>query len=136
MSKRGLPVRRAHVVARLLLDKDTYEHACRVGRWNTVALLHDVIEDTDCTLDDLKALGFGERTTKCVDALTRKPEQSYGDYIEAIRIHPIWMVQQVKIADLKDNLYGRPGPPSDSLRKRYEKALQILATGEWKEVEQ
>jgi len=67
-----------------------------------VALLHDVVEDTDWTLDRLRAEGFAEIIVQAVDCLTHREDESYEAFIERARQDPIARV--VKIADLCDNL--------------------------------
>lgn len=64
-----------------------------------VALLHDVIEDTDMTLNDLQ--GFDDEIIEAIDLLTRKEEQSYNQYIKDISSNEL--ATKVKIADLKHN---------------------------------
>lgn len=66
-----------------------------------VAVLHDVVEDSDTTLADLKKLGFAEPILEALEALTHLNEQSYEDYIAAIKRVPL--ARRVKLADLEDN---------------------------------
>lgn len=66
-----------------------------------VALLHDVIEDTDTTLDDLKALGFSEAVLDAIALMTHDDEVPYMDYVAAIKKNPI--ARAVKLADLRHN---------------------------------
>ena len=49
------------------------------------ALLHDVVEDTAITLEDLWELGFPAPLVVAVDALTRRPDETYDSYIRRIR---------------------------------------------------
>lgn len=49
-----------------------------------IAVLHDVIEDSDLTLEDLVISGFTDRVVDALELLTHNPEQSYEDYIEDI----------------------------------------------------
>ncbi|KNY18470.1 hypothetical protein AKG11_04980 [Shinella sp. SUS2] len=86
----------------------------------TIAVLHDVVEDTALTLSDLDA-HLPQGIVNAVDALTRRPGETYEDFIVRVGRNPI--ARQVKIADLRDNL--RPGAPH--LTTRYEKALSVLA---------
>ena len=66
----------------------------------TVALLHDVVEDTPITLEDL-AKEFPPEVVEAVDLLTHKEGVEYFDYVRAIRSnHTAFMV---KLADLKHN---------------------------------
>lgn len=71
-----------------------------VGR--IVAVLHDVIEDTACTFDDLRRLEYSERVIAAVDRLTRRDGEAYERYIERIQEDPL--ARQIKLADLADNL--------------------------------
>lgn len=66
-----------------------------------IALLHDVIEDTDTTWADLKAIGCTERVIEAVDALTKMPGQTYDEYKEEVFANEDAM--RVKMADLRHN---------------------------------
>ena len=66
-----------------------------------VALLHDVIEDTDHTLDDLRSLGFGEQILEAIALMTHDDAVPYMDYVAAIKSNPI--AKAVKLADLRHN---------------------------------
>jgi (p)ppGpp synthase/HD superfamily hydrolase len=66
-----------------------------------IALLHDVIEDTIFTADDLKSVGFSERTILAVMALSRKEDESYDDYLLHLSTNQDAVI--VKIADLEHN---------------------------------
>ncbi len=65
------------------------------------ALLHDVVEDTDTTLDDLIAEGFPPRVTELVDLLTRRENENYFDYIRRLAKDPDAV--KIKLADLAHN---------------------------------
>lgn len=94
---------------------------CKTDDEKIVALLHDVVEDTPVTLDDLRK-DFPEYIVEAVDAVTRrKPQEQYGaarwDYIKRCKANPIARV--VKIADLEHNSdLSRIPNPSDSFKKR------------------
>ena len=66
-----------------------------------VALLHDVVEDTDITLQDLEAEGFPREVVRALKKLTHQPDISYDEYIRAIKRNPL--ARQVKLADLRHN---------------------------------
>lgn len=66
-----------------------------------VALLHDVVEDTDMTLDDLRAAGFSERVVNAVNLLTHDDSDAYMDYVQKIKSDPLAV--KVKLADLRHN---------------------------------
>jgi (p)ppGpp synthase/HD superfamily hydrolase len=67
-----------------------------------VAVLHDVVEDTDIALDDVCEQGFSEEVISAVDALTRRNGETYEEFTE--RIVPNALARTVKIEDLRDNL--------------------------------
>ena len=64
------------------------------------ALLHDTVEDTDVTLEQL-AEEFPAEVVEAVRLLTHAPETNYHDYVRAIRGNPIAV--KVKLADLAHN---------------------------------
>ena len=93
-----------------------------------VALLHDVVEDTDYTLEDLRAMGFGEEVIDALALLTHKKHVPYLQYVYQIKDNRI--ARAVKLADLRHN--------SDSSRmdeldekamarlEKYKAAIKIL----------
>lgn len=90
-----------------------------------VAALHDVVEDTNWSLGDLHAQGFGEAVLDAVDALTRRDDEGYSDYIDRVALNPL--ATAVKLADLADNLDpSRSISAHPSLRERYHRALATL----------
>ncbi|MCR5104852.1 MAG: GTP pyrophosphokinase [Eubacterium sp.] len=103
-----------------------------------VALLHDVVEDSDMTLDELKALGFTRRQLEAVELLTHEridpslPEaertEIYLDYIREIKKNEL--ARKIKIADLSHNSdrtrIANPSKMDEARFKKYEKALEIL----------
>jgi (p)ppGpp synthase/HD superfamily hydrolase len=66
------------------------------------ALLHDVVEDTSWTFDRLRAEGFSEEVIAAVDGVTRRPEETYEEFVARAKTNPI--ARKVKIADLEDNM--------------------------------
>ncbi len=68
----------------------------------TVALLHDVIEDTNLTLKDLKDEGFNDEVINAVTLLTHDEDIPYIEYIDKIKTNPIAV--RVKLYDLKHNM--------------------------------
>lgn len=67
----------------------------------TCALLHDVIEDTDYTPDDLAKMGFPAEVLEVLALLTHDTDVPYMDYVRGIATHPV--AKKVKLADLKHN---------------------------------
>lgn len=96
-----------------------------------VALLHDVIEDTPLSLDDL-AQEFPPAVIDALRLLTHTPDMDYFDYVRAICQNPV--ARQVKLADLAHNLdktrfAGCSAINADTLsrrREKYAKAKAIL----------
>ena len=66
-----------------------------------VALLHDVVEDTDYTLDDLRKVGFDDSVLVAINLMTYEDGVPYMDYVEQIKTNPIAKI--VKLADLRHN---------------------------------
>lgn len=71
-----------------------------------VALLHDVVEDSETSLDDLRRQGFSEPVVEAVDRLSRRKGEPYPDYIVRCGANPL--ARLVKLADLEDNLQPSP----------------------------
>lgn len=95
-----------------------------------VAFLHDVLEDTNVTLEFLRDYGFPENVLTAIDVLTKKKGQDYQDYLVNVKSNELARV--VKLADLRHN--------SDLTRlsqitqkdltrwKRYQAAIDYLST--------
>lgn len=66
-----------------------------------VALLHDVIEDTDYTFEDLRANGFDNEIIEALKLMTHDETVPYMEYVTAIKSNPI--ASAVKLADLEHN---------------------------------
>lgn len=66
-----------------------------------VALLHDVVEDTDYSLSDLCEMGFGAEVMDALSLMTHDKAVPYMDYVAKIKSNPI--ARQVKLADLRHN---------------------------------
>lgn len=99
---------------------------CKTETEQICATLHDVIEDTDYTFDDLKNEGFSDEVLTVIDCLTHRSNESYEEYIA--RILPNQTACRVKLADLTDNMdLTRIKNPSesDAMRmQRYSEALK------------
>src|SRR5271165_5571323 len=63
-----------------------------------VAVLHDVVEDTKVTLDDLRRAGFSEAVLQAVQCVTHRKDEPYADYVVGCKNNPI--ARQVKLGDL------------------------------------
>jgi (p)ppGpp synthase/HD superfamily hydrolase len=96
----------------------------------TVAVLHDVVEDTDVSLGSLSGAGFRAEVITAVDSLTRREGEPYPLYIERVARDQI--ASRVKCADLVENLANNqrdPAAPGNADRiRRYQAALLRLGT--------
>lgn len=93
-----------------------------------VAILHDVVEDTSITLENLLNEGFNFSIVDAIEHLTKRKGEDYTDFIN--RLHANKLATTVKIADIKDNLnITRLNVLTDKDLKRikkYHDALQFL----------
>ena len=67
-----------------------------------VAILHDIIEDTDITENYLLKIGLSKRIVDAVVALTRSEDMDYQEYIKGLSSNPL--AKEVKLADLEHNM--------------------------------
>lgn len=67
-----------------------------------IAILHDIIEDTDVTEDYLLKIGLSKRIVDAVVALTRSEDIDYQEYIKNLGSNPL--AKEVKLADLEHNM--------------------------------
>jgi len=92
------------------------------------AVLHDVVEDTEWTLERLREVGFPDEVLEAVDCLTRGEGESYEGFIERVRTNPV--ARQVKIADLEDNMnirrISRLGARDLERLEKYHRAWCVL----------
>ncbi|MCI5701577.1 MAG: GTP pyrophosphokinase [Erysipelotrichaceae bacterium] len=96
-----------------------------------IALLHDVVEDTEVTFDDLKVYGYPENILEALRVLTKKKGEYYPDYIERIIDSNNIQALNVKLADLKHNVdINRIENPTindyERINKRYIPAINKI----------
>lgn len=100
---------------------DTEDEIC-------TALLHDVVEDSPLTLEDLRRAGFPEAVLEALALLTHDPRTDYLDYVARLRENPI--ARRVKLADLRHNSdLSRLDTVSEADRQRllrYRRAAELL----------
>ena len=126
--------KRAHLGQIDKAGEDYIKHPEKVASFvnsdeeKAVAYLHDVIEDTELTLEDLREYGFSEEVLKAVDVITKKKGQDYQTYLNSVKENKLARV--VKLADLRHN--------SDLMRlinitekdierkEKYQKAIDFL----------
>jgi len=92
------------------------------------AVLHDVIEDTDVTLDDLHAEGFSDEVLAALDCLTKRDKESYDDFISRILVNEL--ACKVKICDIADNMdmsrLPNPTKHDEARNKKYRAAADRI----------
>jgi len=67
-----------------------------------VGILHDVVEDSNTTLEDIKHGGFSDEIINAIDAITKRDKESYEGYLDRVMGNRI--ATEVKIADMTDNM--------------------------------
>ncbi|RKR92669.1 HD domain-containing protein [Micromonospora pisi] len=96
-------------------------------------LLHDVVEDTNITLDDLRVAGYPEEVVAAVDSVTRRPDEPYMDLIRRAAANPLGRL--IKLADNRHNsdperLALLDPEQAAWFRQKYAKARLVLLAGE------
>lgn len=123
----------------------SHEHCIQVGwvcgqlygrytpEWY-VGLFHDFIEDDlggeEHIYSSISLLNDPKKEKEVFDAIrviTRRKDETYNEYIERVKQNPLAL--RAKVADLITNLFLRDTEPSESLKKRYKKALGVLLQG-------
>ncbi|AND79116.1 HD domain-containing protein [Streptococcus pantholopis] len=103
-----------------LVDKDNEK---------AVAYLHDVIEDTNYSLSDLRSAGLPDEVVAAVDLISKKKGQPYQDYLNNVKTNTL--ARAVKLADLKHNsdLSRLPYVTSKDRErsKKYKEAIAFLS---------
>lgn len=107
---------------RLMVQMDTDEK-------RIIAVLHDVVEDSDWTFENLKQEGFSDEVIEALRCLTKRDGEDYLDFVRRASSNPTARV--IKIVDVKDNMdIGRIANPTDKdferIEKKYKPALKIL----------
>jgi (p)ppGpp synthase/HD superfamily hydrolase len=94
-------------------------------------VLHDVVEDTAVTLDDLRAAGYSEDVCAAVESVTRRSDETYEEFVARAGRHPVGRL--VKLADLEDNMDMRrishPTSRDWARLERYRAARAALEQG-------
>ena len=68
-----------------------------------VGILHDILEDTDCSISELENI-LHENLIECIQLLTRKENEKYSDYIRRIIDSDNIIALEVKLHDLENNM--------------------------------
>ena len=92
----------------------------------TCALLHDVMEDTDYTLQDLAGMGFPEEVTDVLRLLTHQDGVPYMEYVKNLSVSPV--ARRVKLSDLRHNSdLSRLSQVTEKERQRIAKYREAIA---------
>ena len=93
-----------------------------------VGVLHDVLEDTQILMSDLRALGFSEVILSALESVTRNPGETYENFVLRAASNPIG--KRVKLADLIDNSdlsrISKPTPKDYERLEKYRHAIEII----------
>ena len=99
--------KRAHLGQVDKAGEDYIKHPEKVASFvktdeeKAVAYLHDVIEDTELTLEDLNEYGFSKEVIEAVDIITKKRGEDYQSYLNSVKNNKL--ARAVKLADLRHN---------------------------------
>jgi (p)ppGpp synthase/HD superfamily hydrolase len=92
------------------------------------AVLHDVIEDSDLGLDDIRREGFSRTIVAAIDSVTIRKGETYNQYIMRAAANPIG--RRVKLADLEDNCdlsrLASPTRPDQDRMVKYRRAIELI----------
>lgn len=111
-------------------------HPAYVARqvWNEdeqcVAWLHDVVEDSDFTIAEIKCFGLPDNIIEAVEAITKREDEDYKTYIQRVKANTL--AKKVKLEDLKHNMDTlrftcKPTEKDLKRQKKYECAFLELS---------
>ena len=112
------PKRVANFVKQYVLDSPTLIH---YSVFEVVGWLHDSVEDSPLTFEELKACGFSQDIVDAIDALSKRKGENYFEFIKRCMVNEI--ATYVKIADLTDNSSDLN---EGSMKDKYRLAKYIL----------
>ncbi len=125
---------KAHKGQKDLGGRDYIEHPKAVANLldtdeeKAVGYLHDVLEDTSITEEDLITMGISSEIVSAIKVLTKERGESYTEYIKRVKKNEL--ARKVKIADLQHNmdLSRIPNPSKRDFERleKYKKALMYL----------
>lgn len=95
-----------------------------------VGVLHDVVEDTMVTLEDLRILGASEEIVTAIEAITKKEGEDYDAYLSRVRANPL--ARRVKLMDATHNRLEERIAQVPSIEKqakfrlKYDHVIQVM----------
>ena len=114
--------------------KDYIKHPQKVASFvksdeeKAVAYLHDVIEDTELTLEDLHEYEFSKEVIEAVDIITKKKGEDYQSYLNSVKKNKL--ARAVKLADLRHNSdltrLTKVTEKDIERKEKYQKAIDFL----------
>ena len=126
--------KRAHLGQVDKAGEDYIEHPEKVASFvktdeeKAVAYLHDVIEDTELTLEDLYEYGFSKEVLEAVDIITKKRGENYQSYLNSVKKNKL--ARAVKLADLRHNSdltrFTEVTEKDIKRKEKYQKAIDFL----------
>ena len=126
--------KRAHLGQVDKAGEDYIKHPQKVASFvksdeeKAVAYLHDVIEDTELTLEDLHEYEFSKEVIEAVDIITKKKGEDYQSYLNSVKKNKL--ARAVKLADLRHNSdltrLTKVTEKDIERKEKYQKALDFL----------
>lgn len=89
-----------------------------------IAYLHDIVEDTDATIEDLFNAGLNDQVVTAVGMLTKVDGESYSEYIHGVLTNDF--ARKVKLCDTSANLMNSIKEGNTKRINKYSKQLQLL----------
>ena len=126
--------KRAHLGQVDKAGEDYIKHPEKVASFvetdeeKAVAYLHDVIEDTELTLEDLHEYEFSKEVIEAVDIITKKKGEDYRSYLNSVKKNKL--ARAVKLADLRHNSdltrLTKVTEKDIERKEKYQKAIDFL----------
>ena len=109
VDKGGMPYILHPLRVMLSVQREYIQQQEKPDYWNMcmAAVLHDVVEDTGTTYEELAAYGFSQEVIDLISLLTKNPGEDYASYIDRICQSRNKQAMAIKIADLFDNMDKR-----------------------------
>lgn len=104
--------------------RNAIEPGDRMDNLRAIAFLHDVVEDTDTTYEELYEAGFNEHVVQAVGMLSKVGGESYEQYIEGVLTNELATI--VKVCDTSANLMNSIFEGNVKRINKYTSQLQLL----------
>lgn len=104
--------------------RNTIEPGDRMDNLRAIAFLHDVVEDTDTTYEELYEAGFNEQVVQAVGRITKHPSLNYNEYINNVLENELATI--VKLCDTSANLMNSIQEGNVKRINKYSNQIQLL----------